>query len=192
MCLRASLDLAPETRSAAAVRGWLREVCARWDLAELRDDLSLCASELVTNGVLHARTPLSVQLTLADRVVELAVADQDPRTPTLLPPRGDLVADIDGLLDACRDGDDPDPRHTSWVVGASGSVAAGRGLQLIAGVSQRWGVRPVAPHGKAVWVSVAVPSSWRSQAPCRCPDGQDRTSSGDPFLELPPPHHLVA
>ena len=53
---------------------------------------------MVTNGVLHARTPLEVGLTSDDRGLLVEVHDSDPRPPTTRGHRINLLADIDEVL----------------------------------------------------------------------------------------------
>jgi anti-sigma regulatory factor (Ser/Thr protein kinase) len=45
--------------------------------AETRDSLALLTSELVTNAVLHARTPIELGITIADESVLVTVHDLD-------------------------------------------------------------------------------------------------------------------
>lgn len=75
--------------------------CARWDLRHLIDPARLIAGELVTNAVVHARTLLSLRLTLSLRHLLLAVRDGSAEVPQLPgrvstdpdAPRGMLLVD---------------------------------------------------------------------------------------------------
>ncbi len=51
--------------------------------AESAETLLVLTSELVTNAVLHARTPLVVGVTVAERVVMVTTADDDPEMPVV-------------------------------------------------------------------------------------------------------------
>ncbi len=46
------------------------------------DDLLLCVSEVVTNAVLHARTPSTMTVRIDRELVRVEVADLDPTLPT--------------------------------------------------------------------------------------------------------------
>jgi anti-sigma regulatory factor (Ser/Thr protein kinase) len=52
---------------------------------ETRDAAALVVSELVTNGILHARTDLELVVTLGDGVVRIEVADGSPGLPVAKP-----------------------------------------------------------------------------------------------------------
>lgn len=189
MCRRASLALVPDLGAPGRARAWLLELCARWQLAALSDDAALGTSELVTNAVLHARTPVLVTAGVAAGLLEVSVRDDDDQLPTALPVREDLVADIDDLLRKGVDhADDDDLRHPSWSVGDAGSVAAGRGLHLLEAVATCWGVS-VTPEqpGKHVWFALAVPGEWEHEKACRCADAAP-DAGAEP---LPSGHHVV-
>ncbi|WP_436788645.1 ATP-binding protein [Yinghuangia sp. YIM S10712] len=73
----------------AAVREW--KVC---DDADAFDDIAVCASELVTNGVDHAWTStIGVSVAWTGTAVRIEVIDKDP----LIPSRGDAdLSDVHG------------------------------------------------------------------------------------------------
>src|SRR3954469_19761701 len=52
------------------------------------DRAMLLASELVTNAVIHAATPLVLSVALDDGVLRVLVEDGDERTPTMADERG--------------------------------------------------------------------------------------------------------
>lgn len=81
MCRYAELTLAPDTRASAAARTWLRERLGDWDLSDAAADLQVVISELVTNAVLHARSAVDLTISVGEGVIELSVADSDPRLP---------------------------------------------------------------------------------------------------------------
>jgi anti-anti-sigma regulatory factor len=107
-------ELAPEPGAPRHARSLATEACTRWGLAELSGPASLVASELVTNAVEHAGTPMTLRLTRRERCVHVAVRDGSPAEPRLRRPlvteaggRGLLlvssVATHWGVL-PCRDG----------------------------------------------------------------------------------------
>ena len=105
------MSLAGVPASVRAARAFVRETLGDLDGAS-RDTAVLLASELVTNAVLHARTP-----------VELAVVvDRDQALV--------CVADHEGGSDAVRSS------------GHSTDRPGGRGLALVDGLSDRWGAEP--------------------------------------------------
>jgi anti-sigma regulatory factor (Ser/Thr protein kinase) len=121
-----------------------------WHLTDDLDTVALLTSELVTNGVLHARTPLEVGLTSDERGLLVEVHDSDPRPPTPRGHRANLLADIDEVLlrpDAMSVNDE---RQSVLAVGPAGAIGAGRGLLLIEALADEWGVEMV-EDGKAVW-----------------------------------------
>ncbi len=54
---------------------------ADWGLADLDDTVSLLVTELVSNGVRHARTQLELILSFDGSCLRIAVSDGDPRPP---------------------------------------------------------------------------------------------------------------
>ena len=77
------LDLEARPVAARAARNFVTE-----HLADLADDgtLALLASELVTNGVLHARTHLRFGLTAGKDRVLVTCGDDDPTGAPMVPP----------------------------------------------------------------------------------------------------------
>lgn len=77
---RARLSLAPQVASAGLARRWLAEQLSgsKIDLAETA---LLLTSEIVTNAVLHARTPIDVAVQIAPGRVRVEVADRSPVLP---------------------------------------------------------------------------------------------------------------
>ena len=129
----------PELAAAAAARRFVRETLRLWDLTgrsarqdALVDDAVLLTSELVTNAVLHAGTPVQVTCRLLgdqpDAAVEIAVLD---RRPAQL---------------------HPDPPRT---VAESAERTSGRGLQLPSELASAWGVT-YARAAKAVWFRLGL------------------------------------
>ena len=77
---RARLTLAPQTASAGLARRWLAEQLADSEV-DLAETALLLTSEIVTNAVLHARTPIDVAVQVAPGRVRIEVADRSPVLP---------------------------------------------------------------------------------------------------------------
>ena len=108
-------------------RAVVRGQLRTWGLDELGDVAALLVSELVTNSMRHATGPIGVRLVRAAGPV-----------PTLLVEVSDPLPEFPRERRARSDEED------------------GRGLQLVAHSSRRWGTRP-ADTGKTVWFELAVP-----------------------------------
>ncbi|MEV0223293.1 ATP-binding protein [Streptomyces sp. NPDC050704] len=98
-----------------------------WDLDSLGDVTALLVSELVTNSLRHATGPIGVRLVR-------------PAQP------------LDALLVEVSDPLPDPPRERT----ARPEDEGGRGLQLVANSSRRWGTRP-GSTGKTVWFELALP-----------------------------------
>ncbi len=75
------IALPAEPASVPLVRRALARQLRDWDLADLVDPVSLAASELATNAVLHARGSLRVTLERCPDGARLEVSDDSPRLP---------------------------------------------------------------------------------------------------------------
>ncbi|WP_171064227.1 ATP-binding protein [Actinomadura soli] len=114
---------------------------ASWDLAVLRDDLTLIASELVTNAIRHRPgREIRVRLTREARGVLLAVWDSSDALPmrkrTTETMAGDVAPDAAALE---PEGEDE---------------TGGRGLPIVEMLSTECGVTVTDPRGKWVWARV--------------------------------------
>jgi hypothetical protein len=150
----------PVPAAAAAARRFVRDTLRSWELTEDRgapggrneragrvqqdalvDDAVLLTSELVTNAVLHAGTPVQVTCRLlgdlSDGAVEIAVLD---RCPVQLR---------------------PDRPHTA---AEAAERTNGRGLQLPSELASAWGVT-YARAAKAVWFRLDLTGQGRAAAP---------------------------
>jgi anti-sigma regulatory factor (Ser/Thr protein kinase) len=78
-----SLQLSAEPASAYFAREFVSSQLLNAGLPHLVDDLRLVVSELVTNAISHARTPLTVVLERAGPSVKLTVRDCSPSLPLL-------------------------------------------------------------------------------------------------------------
>lgn len=76
-----SIDLVPEPRSARTARAFVDDHVRRHVAPETADTAVLLTSELVTNVVVHARTPMTLHLDLTADAIRIAVADEVPRVP---------------------------------------------------------------------------------------------------------------
>ncbi len=189
MCRHATTALPAEPLSASAARAFVAERLADWDLLELRDDAVLAVTELVTNAILHAHTPLVVCISSEHGQVELAVFDGNVALPQPRPQRLDLSSDLDALLEAEAEavsaGVDVDERDPRLDIGDAGSVAGGRGLLLVGALAAEWGVSPLS-DGKAVWVRTPAPGRWPHGTGCPCASSAEPATlgSGRPVVHL--------
>ena len=130
----ASAAYQPEPKAAAAARRFVRDTVAAWvvtgaaDGHGVVDDAVLLTSELVTNAVVHAGTPVQVTCRLADGAVEVVVSDGHP---------GRLVPEA--------------PDRDAMPSERTG----GRGLLLPAALASAWGVA-YGRSSKAVWFRLAL------------------------------------
>jgi anti-anti-sigma regulatory factor/anti-sigma regulatory factor (Ser/Thr protein kinase) len=88
--LRDQLLLTPTATAPAAARAYVHDLLDYWRPAlsgqEAIDRAELLADELVTNAVVHARTPLRLLLELRGDLLTISVHDQSPRLLWLVPP----------------------------------------------------------------------------------------------------------
>ncbi|WP_405879903.1 ATP-binding protein [Streptomyces sp. NBC_01136] len=110
-----------------SARAVVRGQLRTWELDSLGDVTALLVSELVTNSLRYATGPIGVRLV----------------RPVGVP--GALLVEVSDPL--------PDPPRER---AADADDESGRGLQLVAGSSRRWGTRP-GSAGKTVWFELAVP-----------------------------------
>ncbi|MET7812882.1 ATP-binding protein [Streptomyces sp. NPDC005395] len=109
-------------------RSLVRHTLREWELDSVVDIAALLVSELVTNALRHATGPIGV------RVV---------RGPAGA--AGILLVEVSDPL--------PDPPRERV---AYPDDEDGRGLQLVASATRRWGTRP-GEAGKTVWFELALP-----------------------------------
>jgi serine phosphatase RsbU (regulator of sigma subunit)/anti-sigma regulatory factor (Ser/Thr protein kinase) len=83
---KAVVPLSPTLEAARAARQFTRQTMEDWGLDKLTDPILQIVSELVTNAVEHARTPMELRLRRRPGTVLIEVADEDGRlartTPT--------------------------------------------------------------------------------------------------------------
>lgn len=115
---------APEGQSVAQARRFVRRALEDWGAEDLTDEAVLATSELVTNAVVHAGTPVRVALELDVQGLRLEVEDLHPRRA--------LPLGVEGPSD--------DAEH-------------GRGLFIAAALAGAWGV-DYSAGAKRVWVRI--------------------------------------
>lgn len=121
--VRRHISLDPVPASAGVAREFIRDTFAALD-PDVQHIVLLLGSELVTNAILHARTPVRLGIVLDSDHALVCVADRMAG--------GALVSDGDRM-------------------GRPG----GRGLSLVAELSDRWGSETYA-GGKTVWFTLTV------------------------------------
>jgi serine phosphatase RsbU (regulator of sigma subunit)/anti-sigma regulatory factor (Ser/Thr protein kinase) len=121
----AAAAFAPEPTAVAEARRFVRNALTSWGLSgrdELVADAVLLASELVTNAIVHAGTPVQLTCRLDGANVEVSVLDRHPAR--VIPDPPGAAAEVDR--------------------------PSGRGLVLQAALSSSWGVT-YAPACKVIW-----------------------------------------
>jgi PAS domain S-box-containing protein len=126
--LVASTKLRPEALAGSSARHFIRPLLEQWRLHDLADVAELCVSELVTNAVLHARTPIQLEVRAGHGVLHVNVRDSGG-TRIDLPPRE-------------KPGD---------------SLETGRGLYIVQALTARTGVVP-SREGMSVWFELDLPA----------------------------------
>lgn len=116
-------SLPPDSANARAAREFVAQALVSLDCAHLEDTVALLTSELVTNAIVHANTPIELRVD-APRPgrVRVEVEDRHPHTPSTGPA-----------------GDDEQER--------------GRGLCIVESLATDWGIAPLDGDGagKTVW-----------------------------------------
>ncbi len=77
-----TLTLPPEPLSARTARRYLQALLADSGHPEWQDDAQLAVSEVVTNAVLHAHTPIVLHVSLSPTQLRVEVRDANPSVPT--------------------------------------------------------------------------------------------------------------
>ncbi|MDA8048081.1 MAG: ATP-binding protein [Actinomycetota bacterium] len=122
--------LPAELESAVVARRLLSTAVGAWGMGDsVRHDGALAVSELVTNSVLHAGTPVGVRICRLGDGIRIEVEDGNSHLP---------------VVDAARPEDLLSNRSMT-----------GRGLALVAATADRWGSEP-RPCGKVTWAEVAT------------------------------------
>jgi anti-sigma regulatory factor (Ser/Thr protein kinase) len=119
---RLALDL--DSQSPARARAWICLELTQLNRPELIESSQLALSELVTNAILHAQTPIQVSVLTHGDSVRIEVQDGSPRRPA--------------TRTQSRDGLEP--------------ATVGRGIHIVEALAAEWGVRRDR-QGKVVWFS---------------------------------------
>lgn len=102
------VQFAPASTSPAAARDFVERLLMHHELAYLVDDIQLVVSELVTNAVVHARTPVRVRIEELPSCVKLTVHDGSADLPVLCLERRTSADEENGrgmwIIDACSAG----------------------------------------------------------------------------------------
>ena len=80
---REAWQLPPTARSVPQARQHVATTLHRWNLDPLTETTRLLTSELVTNAVLHARTPMTLTVEAVGSGVRVAVTDGSPIPPAM-------------------------------------------------------------------------------------------------------------
>ncbi|HVE62688.1 MAG TPA: SpoIIE family protein phosphatase [Mycobacteriales bacterium] len=75
------LSLAAEPLSARTARRFVRDILDRAGRHDWQDEAQLAVSEIVTNAVLHAHTPIQLSVTLGPTRLLVEVRDENPSLP---------------------------------------------------------------------------------------------------------------
>ena len=108
-----SIELAPTPASVALARRWSLDVLDQAGAPELADTMALLVSELVSNVVLHARTPCCLSILQRGGRIRVEVQDGSDRLPGMkertdpLAQSGRGMQLVDGL--SAAHGVDPQP-----------------------------------------------------------------------------------
>ena len=128
------LRLAPEPASPARARAFVTRNCPFE--GDVREAARLLVSELATNVVLHARTPMDIALLAEDDRLVIAVSDASHEVPRPFATAGDAAPPTEIRLD-------------------EGSAEHGRGLAMLDQLPADWGIVRHA-SGKTVWCVLPV------------------------------------
>ena len=132
-----------------------------WHMDPLIDRAALGVTELLSNVHRHAQPDKSctVELELRPDRLTVSVRDHDPRLP--------VVAEVSDAADIA-------PMAT-----------CGRGLAMVAAMSESWGARPEGDRGKTVWFTLpAAPAARRP--PARTPRRTEAQQPAPRFVEVQP------
>jgi anti-sigma regulatory factor (Ser/Thr protein kinase) len=139
----------PDRRAASAARRFVRETLGSWQRSGygphrdgLIDDAVLLTSELVTNAVLHAGTPVRVTCCLSRDAVQIAVVDYSP-APLVSVRRSDTA----------RGQDAAGEHELAGEHDLAAQATGGRGLALPGQLASSWGITYSA-GSKTVWFRI--------------------------------------
>jgi len=125
----ATVALTPELGSCTTARHLVVDFVAANGLEHVGDSAAMCATELATNAVLHAREPFVFTVRTAGQGLRIDVLDTCPQLLPITTPRVGSAVDLTGL------------------------GTGGRGMHIVASLAHRWGIYTT-PEAKTVWVEV--------------------------------------
>ncbi|MFJ4484424.1 ATP-binding protein [Streptomyces longwoodensis] len=125
--VRAEWTFPADPGAVRTARAAVRGQLRGWGLEPVSDVAALLVSELVTNSLRHATGPIGVRLVRPAGIGGVLLVEVSDPLPEL-------------------------PRERE----ARPDDESGRGLQLVASSSRRWGSRP-GTDGKTVWFELALP-----------------------------------
>jgi anti-sigma regulatory factor (Ser/Thr protein kinase) len=159
---RPALSLGLGPRGVQDARRWVVEVCTDIGRPELAECAELGVSELVTNALLHGRTPVTVRVRGTAEHPRVEVRDASPEPPLLPSKAYDGEDDEEDLL-----------------------VTFGRGLSIVARCSTAWGA-DLEDDGKVVWFTPAAdPADEPVDGVVTGTDSrEDRPRAGEGFVEI--------
>lgn len=135
----ARVELEGDPRAAGATRRFLREHLEHWGVDDdTIESAQLCASELVNNVIMHARSAFELNAHLEDRALTVTVRDLGGGAPGEARPHAPVVDE-----DAMR--------------------VFGRGLTLVDAIADRWGSEADA-YGTIAWFVLELGNGSRSSA----------------------------
>lgn len=116
-----------DTKAPHKARAMVAKALADWGFASLVDDMTLCASEMVTNALNARADEIAVRMEWhrRERLIELSVRDDAPGTPEQREP---TAYDLEG-----------------------------RGLNIVEALADEWGHRTAEADGKVVWARFRTP-----------------------------------
>jgi anti-sigma regulatory factor (Ser/Thr protein kinase) len=133
------LTLSPHPRSAARARAWITSQLRAIDRYDLIESAELGVSELVTNAIIHARTPILVTLVVTSGQVRIEVQDGSANRP--------------------KQG-----RNAGGDVQREPS-SRGRGITIVESLASEWGIRIDHLPGKTVWFAPSPAVSQQAEGP---------------------------
>jgi len=142
------LTLGPDLLSVGRARAAVTEAAKAWRCpTDLVEDAKLVVSELMSNGVLHARTELCLVISqVAGGGLRLEVHDES--SAPVLPSPG--VAGPSGEVAGAS--------FLAPVLDEAGVPGAtGRGLAVVGALASSWGWSPNSGGGKVVWAELGAP-----------------------------------